>query len=146
MRILAHQIFFVSILTTVSVYLGTAQAVFTVEYKSQADVVLYEVQYKSQADIVVFKADYKSELDPEKGVWFDVSYKSQADWIVYWADYASEADCKVYFAQYKSEASRNTCYLDNKMQQSRALSGGSSRGSRPWFSQGQIPPGRLPVP
>ena len=40
---------------------SSAQTLFSVDYKSQADFAIYFVDYKSQADLKVFFVDYKSQ-------------------------------------------------------------------------------------
>ena len=40
---------------------SNAQTIYTVDYKSQADVKVYVVKYESQADLVVYKVKYKSQ-------------------------------------------------------------------------------------
>ena len=42
-------------------HLSFSQKIFSVEYKSQADVKIFVVEYKSQADLCVYKVDYKSK-------------------------------------------------------------------------------------
>ncbi|MEI8278410.1 MAG: DUF6150 family protein [Bacteroidota bacterium] len=81
-----------------------AQLVYSVQYKSEADVKVYVAKYKSEADLVVWKAKYKSEVDGNKGVWFFTEYKSEAQKNIYFVQYKSEADLVIYFAEYKSEA------------------------------------------
>ena len=49
---------------------GYSQAVYNVEYSSQADVKVYVVEYQSQADLLVYKVDYKSQADGNKGYGF----------------------------------------------------------------------------
>ena len=56
-----------------------AQKVFSVKYKSDADVKVFVVDYKSQADLVVYKSKYESNAKENKGLWFFTDYKSQAD-------------------------------------------------------------------
>ena len=78
-------IFFLFTLTS------NAQNIYSVEYKSQADVNIYVVDYKSQADLLVYKVDYKSQAKGNEGLWFFVDYKSQADLKVFFVDYKSQA-------------------------------------------------------
>jgi hypothetical protein len=56
-----------------------AQKVFSVKYKSDADVKVFVVDYKSQADLIVYKTKYASNAKENKGLWFFTDYKSQAD-------------------------------------------------------------------
>ncbi len=91
---------------------GKTQRVFTVEYASQADAVLFETKIKYEADILIYKVDYASQVNPEKGLWLDVKYKSQADWIVHWVKYRNQSSCVIYFVPYRSQATRNRCYMD----------------------------------
>ncbi len=85
-------------------YTAVAQKVYSVDYKSDADVKVYTVDYKSDADLVVYKVSYKSDASGNGGLWFFVDYKSDADKKVYFVDYKSDADLKIYFADYKSDA------------------------------------------
>ena len=62
---------------------GYSQAVYNVEYSSQADVKVYVVEYQSQADLLVYKVDYKSQADGNKGLWFFTDYASQADKTIF---------------------------------------------------------------
>ena len=86
------------------VFYSNAQTLFSVDYKSQADVNLFVVDYKSQADLLVYKVEYKSQAKGNKGLWYFVDYKSQADYSVYFVDYKSQADLKIFFVDYKSQA------------------------------------------
>ena len=83
---------------------SSAQTLFSVEYKSQADVKVFVVDYKSQADLLVYKVDYKSQAKGNEGLWFFDKYKSQADFTIYFVEYKSQADLKVFFVDYKSQA------------------------------------------
>ena len=61
-------------------FLGTslkAQTVFSVDYKSDADVKVYVAKYKSDAKKKIFFVDYKSDADL---VVFFADYKSDAGW------------------------------------------------------------------
>ena len=62
------------------------------------------MDYKSQADLLIYKVDYKSQAKGNEGLWFFVEYKSQADIKVFFVDYKSQADLKVFFVDYKSQA------------------------------------------
>ena len=62
------------------------------------------VDYKSQADLLVYKVNYKSQAKGNEGLWHFVEYKSQADFRVYFVDYKSQADLKIFFVEYKSQA------------------------------------------
>ena len=44
-----------------SLHLSFSQKIFSVQYKSQADIKIFVVEYKSQADLCVYKVDYKSQ-------------------------------------------------------------------------------------
>ena len=52
------------------------QTVYSVKYKSEADVKVYVAKYKSEADLVVYKCKYKSEAEGNNGLWHFVKYKS----------------------------------------------------------------------
>ena len=65
---------------------------------------IYSVEYKSQADLLVYKVDYKSQAKGNEGLWYFVEYKSQADFNIYFVDYKSQADLKIFFVDYKSQA------------------------------------------
>ena len=65
---------------------------------------IFSVQYKSEADLLVYKCDYPSEANGNEGFWFFTKYKSEAKFPIYFCDYKSEADIVIYFAEYKSEA------------------------------------------
>ena len=92
-------------LTIFALSLGArAQSVFTVNYKSDADVKVYVAQYKSDADLAVWKCPYKSDAEGNKGLWYFVNYKSDAKKTVYFVDYKSDADLVIWFAPYKSDA------------------------------------------
>ena len=80
------------------------QKVYSVQYKSEADVKVFVVEYKSEADLIVYKCEYKSEAVENRGLWCFVDYKSEADKLIYFVEYNSEADLKIYFTEYKSEA------------------------------------------
>ena len=57
-----------------AVVLGTvaasAQTVYSVSYKSDADVKVYVTNNKSDADLVVYKCKYKSDAQGNNGLWF----------------------------------------------------------------------------
>lgn len=65
------------ILATVCALCAKGQTVYSVQYKSEADVKVYVAKYKSEADLVVYKCKYKSEADLV--IWF-AEYKSEAGW------------------------------------------------------------------
>ena len=82
----------------------SAQAVFSTEYKYDADVKVYVSDYKYEADLVVYKTNYKYEADGNKGVWYFTDYKYDAKKKIYFTDYKYEADLVIYFTTYKYEA------------------------------------------
>ena len=65
------------------------------------------MDYKSQADLLVYKVDYKSQAKGNNGLWFFVENKSYADVKVFFVDYKSQADLKIFFVDYKSQAGWN---------------------------------------
>jgi hypothetical protein len=81
-----------------------AQAVYAVNYKSDADVKVYVANYKSDADLAVWKCPYKSDAEGNKGLWYFVNYSSDAKKKIYFVDYKSDADLVIWFASYKSDA------------------------------------------
>jgi hypothetical protein len=81
-----------------------AQTVYSVKYKSDAQVKVFVAQYKSDADLVVYKAQYKSDAGENNGVWFFTDYASDAKKKIFFGDYQSDADLVVFFAEYKSDA------------------------------------------
>lgn len=81
-----------------------SQTVYSVNYKSDADVKVYVAEYKSDADLVVYKCDYKSDAKGNDGLWFFVKYKSDAKKKVYFVKYKSDADLIIWFSEYKSDA------------------------------------------
>lgn len=83
---------------------ASAQAVYAVQYKSDADVKVYVTNYKSDADLVVYKCQYKSDADGNKGLWHFVNYKSDAKKKIFFVQYKSDADIVIYFCDYKSDA------------------------------------------
>lgn len=83
---------------------ASAQTVYSVSSKSDADVKVFVTNYKSDADLVVYKCKYKSDAQGNNGLWFFTDYKSDAKKKVYFVDYKSDADLVVYFADYKSDA------------------------------------------
>ena len=52
---------------------------------------VYSVEYESQADLLVFKENYSSRAKGNEGNWFFVDYKSQADKSIYFVEYESKA-------------------------------------------------------
>tara|TARA_B100001063_G_scaffold247315_1_gene292542 strand:- start:6158 stop:6490 length:333 start_codon:yes stop_codon:yes gene_type:complete len=81
-----------------------SQKIFSVDYKSQADINVFVTDYRSQADLLVFKLDYLSEVKGNQGLWHFVNYKSQADKKIYFVEYKSQADLNIFFVEYKSQA------------------------------------------
>ena len=81
-----------------------SQNMFSVDYKSQADVNIFVVEYKSQADLLVYKVDYKSQAKGNEGLWYFVKYKSMSDKNIFFVEYASQSDLKVFFVKYKSQS------------------------------------------
>jgi len=71
-----------------------AQKVFSVDYKSDADVKVFVADYKSDADLVVYKCDYKSDASGNEGKWYFVDYKSDADLVIFFSTYKSDAGWK----------------------------------------------------
>lgn len=65
------------ILAVVCSFFAKGQTVYSVQYKSEADVKVYVAKYKSEADLVVYKCKYKSEADLV--IWL-TEYKSEAGW------------------------------------------------------------------
>ena len=53
-----------------------SQKMYSIKYKSQADVKLFVVEYESQADLNVFKEKYKSNAKGNEGLWYFVEYQS----------------------------------------------------------------------
>ena len=91
-----------------------SQKMYSVKYKSQADVKLFVVEYESQADLNVFKEKYKSNAKGNEGLWYFVEYQSQSDKKVYFVGYESQADLKIFFVNYRSLAgwkNREKMYL-----------------------------------
>jgi hypothetical protein len=68
-----------------------AQTVYSVDYKSDADVKVFVSEYKSDADLVVYKTEYKSDATGNNGIWHFVKYKSDADLIIYFSQWKSDA-------------------------------------------------------
>ena len=87
-----------------SLHLSFSQKIFSVQYKSQADVKIFVVEYKSQADLCVYKVDYKSQAKGNEGLWYFEDYKSQADKKIYFTEYKSNSDLTIFFVDYKSQA------------------------------------------
>lgn len=81
-----------------------AQTVFSVKYKSDAQVKVYVASYKSDADLVVYKAGYKSDAGDNKGIWYFCDYASDAKKKIFFVDYKSDADLVIFFSNYKSDA------------------------------------------
>ena len=65
---------------------------------------MFSVDYESRADLLVYKEDYESRADGNDGHWFFVKYESRADKTIYFVDYESRADLKVFFVEYESRA------------------------------------------
>jgi hypothetical protein len=105
-RSMLKMLFTCLLITSASLVPGAlkAQTVYSVQYKSDADVKVYVAQYKSDADLVVYKAKYKSDAGDNNGVWFFTDYKSDAKKTVFFCDYKSDADLVIYFSEYKSDA------------------------------------------
>jgi hypothetical protein len=81
-----------------------SQEIFSVQYKSQADIKVFVVDYESQCDLKVFKVDYQSQANGNEGLWYFVDYESQADKKIFFVEYESQSDLKIYFVKYKSQA------------------------------------------
>ena len=81
-----------------------AQTVYSVDYKSDADIKVFVSEYKSDADLVVYKTEYKSDATGNNGIWHFVKYKSDAKKKIYFVQYKSDADLIIYFSQWKSDA------------------------------------------
>ena len=65
---------------------------------------VHVVDYKSQADLLVYNVDYTSQAKYNNGLWFKVDYKSQADLKIYYTKYKSQADINIYIVEHKSQA------------------------------------------
>jgi len=92
------------IFLTLTPFYLSAQQISVVNYKSQAEVLLFETEYRSQADVIVYKTNYRSQAKGNKGIWFYTKYVSQSDKKVFFTQYRSLADVKVYFTTYRSQA------------------------------------------
>ena len=111
------KLLFILILAVAGTVAASAQTVYSVSYKSEADVKVYVTNYKSDADLVVYKCKYKSDAQgTNKGLWFFTDYKSDAKKKVYFVNYKSEADIVVYFSDYKSDAGWRNRSKMHKMQ------------------------------
>ena len=95
---------FISMLMVMAVTAIKAQAVYSCEYTSDADVKVYVSDYKSDADLVVYKCDYKSDARGNEGLWYFCKYKSDAKKKIYFTKYKSDAHLVIYFSKYKSDA------------------------------------------
>lgn len=105
------KILIAGLFTVVSALLAVrsnAQTVFSVDYKSDADVKVFVARYQSDADLVVYRAKYKSDAGENDGVWFFTEYKSDAKKKVFFVDYKSDADLVIFFSEYKSDAGWKT--------------------------------------
>ncbi len=83
---------------------ASAQTVYSVSSKSDADVKVFVTNYKSDADLVVYKCKYKSDAQGNNGLWFFTDYKSDAKKKVYFVSSKSDADIVIYITDYKSDA------------------------------------------
>ena len=98
------KLWIILILTLLGTAAASAQTVYAVNYKSDAQVKVYVAKYKSDADLVVYKCQYKSDAEGNKGLWHFVNYKSDAKKTIYFVDYKSDADLVIFFTDYKSDA------------------------------------------
>ena len=103
-RIDMKKLLFVLIFALLGSMAVKAQTVYSVQYKSDADVKVYVTNNKSDADVVVYKCNYKSDADANKGLWSFVNYKSDAKKKIYFVDWKSDADIVVYYTNNKSDA------------------------------------------
>ena len=101
-RAAASGLFIVFILT--APFSLSAQHISVVNYKSQAEVLVFETEYRSQADVIVYKTNYRSQAKGNEGIWFYTKYVSQSDKKVFFTQYRALADVKVYFTTYRSQA------------------------------------------
>lgn len=81
----------------------SAQKVFSVGSKYDADVKVFVVDSKYDADLVVFKVDSKYDVD-KNGRWFFVDSKYDADKKIFFVDSKYDADLKIYYASSKYDA------------------------------------------
>ena len=65
---------------------------------------VFVTEYKSDADLVVYETKYRSDVNGNTGVWYFCEYKSDADTKIFFCDYKSDADIVIYFSKYKSDA------------------------------------------
>jgi len=82
----------------------SAQKIFSCNYKSEADIIVFVAKYKSDADLIVYKCKNKSDALGNNGLWHFVNYKSDADVKIFFTEYKSEADLVIFFSDYKSDA------------------------------------------
>jgi hypothetical protein len=65
---------------------------------------VFVVDYRSDADLIVYKCDYSSDAQGNEGLWYFCEYRSDADKKIFFVDYRSDADLKIFFAEYRSDA------------------------------------------
>ena len=87
---------------------SSAQTVFQVDSKYDADVKVYVASSKYDADLVVYKVSSKYDVNKD-GLWYFVSSKYDATYKVYFVDSKYDADIIIYYADSKYDAQwRNT--------------------------------------
>ena len=69
MKSLINKLFLYVIIIHFFSFNTSAQKVFSVDYRSQADVKVFVVKYENQADLNVFKVDYSNQASENNGNW-----------------------------------------------------------------------------
>lgn len=82
----------------------SAQKIFSVDSKYDADVKVFVADSKYDADLIVFKCSSKYDAEGNKGLWFFVESKYDADKKIYFVDSKYDADLIIYFSDSKYDA------------------------------------------
>ena len=81
-----------------------SQVIYSVNWKSDAQIKVFVTNNKYDADLVVYKCKYKSDATGNRGWWHFTNYKSDAKKKIYFVDYKSDADLVIYVTENKYEA------------------------------------------
>ena len=81
----------------------TAQTMYEVKYKTQADVRLWKAKHRSQADFTYWIAPYRSQANRQFNHWYIVDYPSQSEVKFIWVTHRSQATHVVWQEKYGSQ-------------------------------------------
>ena len=91
--------FLFTLLLLMSVFCASAQKMYSVAHRYQADIKVFVTDTEYRADLVVFKTDkeYRVKSNENKGIWYFTDSQFRADKKIFFVDHEYQADLVVFF-------------------------------------------------